>query len=72
MRQLARYKSHNTPEYMQQSVQGASASRWWSLLSVAVQTIIAESILRPNGSDLLEGGNTLICPPLEDLVDLNR
>lgn len=72
VRQLARYKSRNSPEHLQKSVQVASFARWWNLLSCSVQTIVADSILRLKGSDLFEGAETTQPPPVEELLDLHR
>ena len=52
IRHLAKYKSNNVPPYLKRSVEQGSYVRWWSLLSVGVQQIVADSILRPAGSDL--------------------
>ena len=69
IRDLARYKASNAPEYLQKSLEHACSSRWWNLLAVSVQKIVCESILRPNGSDLLEAAATLRSPALEDILD---
>jgi len=69
VRHLAQYKASNCPEYMQRSIQTACFARWWNLLSVQVQAIVGESVLRMNGSDLMEGAESSRQPPLIDLMD---
>ena len=72
VKQLAKFKSRNSPQYLQQSLQQSCYARWWSLLACTVQVIVAESILRPQGSDLLEAANTVLTPTVQDLLDLHR
>ena len=72
IRQLARYKSANAPAFLQKAVQHAFFARAWTLLSVCVQQIVCESILRPSGADLLDAADSLHCLTVEDLFDFHR
>ena len=69
IRQLARYKSRNSPAYLQNSIQQACFARWWTLLSVSVQRILVDSITRIEGSDLHAGAAEIGEVPMEDLLD---
>jgi len=69
MRQLARSKSNSYPEHLQKSVEIAYFKRWWGLLSIGVQRIIGDSILRLRGSDLFEAADYAGAPVLERLLD---
>ena len=70
VRQLARWRSRNVPEYLQRSTEIAYYTRWWNLLSVTVLRILADSILRPSGSDLFQAASSLSDPSLIDVIDL--
>ena len=70
VRQLAKYRAKNMPEYLQRSIEAASFARWWNLLSVTMQRIVCEAILRPSGGDLHEAADSLQDPNLTDLLDL--
>ena len=50
LRKLSAAKSRHAPELLQRSVQFAWHSRWLNLLSVASQTVLAESLIRPGMS----------------------
>jgi len=68
MRHLAKYKSQNMPDYLQRTVQTACFARWWNLLSVTVQRIVCDSILRDSGHDLHLGAEISHVPPVEELL----
>ena len=68
MRQLASYKANNAPDYLKNSVKAIYFARWWNLLSVQVQVIVGESILRLSGSDLIEGAESSQMPALSELM----
>ena len=72
VRQLARNKARNASELLAKPMELAYYRRWWSLLSVAVQRVVTEGILRPAGADLLEACSTIgdICAA--DVLDFNR
>ena len=69
IRQLARLKSRHMPDYLKNSVEQASYSRWWNILSVTVQQIIGDSILRLNGSDLFQGNDIIRQIPIDEFLD---
>ena len=71
VRQLARYRSRNSPDYVRASVEQCSNNRWWGLLSVAVQCIVAEGILRLQGADLHAAGDSVEQLILEDLLHMH-
>ena len=68
MRQLAKFKSQNMPDYLRSSVQTACFARWWNLLSVTVQRVVAEGILRDSGHDLFIAAEALRLPPVEEML----
>ena len=68
VRQLANYKSSNVPDYLKNFVKAVYFARWWNLLSVQVQAIVGESVLRLNGSDLVEAADTSQMPSLTELL----
>ena len=69
--QLAAFKAADSPWKLQKSVQHALLTRWWGILSISLQRIVAASLLRPGGSDLIEAGGA--CGPgVMDLLDLHR
>ena len=72
IRALTRYKAKNFPVYLQRSIECSCYSRWWNLLSISVQRIIYESVIRENGSDLLDAAQTLSTPPVEELMNYAR
>ena len=69
VRQLAKYKSRNCPEYLQTSIQAACYARWWNMLAVQVQIIVGESILRQGGNDLYEADATSRNLTILELLD---
>ena len=69
--QLAAFKAADSPQKLQKSVQHALLTRWWGILGISLQRIVAASLLRPSGNDLLEAGGA--CgPDMTDLLDLHR
>ena len=71
IKQLAKYKASNVPDYLQKAVQYGCYAKWWTLLSVHVQVIVGDSILRPSGSDLQATAESIEMPHLDDLVDFS-
>ena len=69
MRQLARSKASNYPQHLQKSMEIAYFKRWWGLLSIGVQRIIGDSILRLRGSDLFEAADYVGDPAFDLLID---
>ena len=49
VRQLARFKAKNYPEYLQASVVNKSLSRWWGMLAISLQRIVIDSIISLTG-----------------------
>ena len=72
IRHLARFKSANAPAFLQKAVQHAFFARAWTLLSVCVQQIVCESVLRASGADLLDAADSLNSVTVEDLFDFHR
>ena len=72
IRQLARYKSANAPAFLTKAVQHAFFARAWTLLSVCVQQIVCESVLRGSGTDLFDATDSLNSLAVEDLSDFHR
>ena len=68
VRDLSRCKALSSPSLLQKNVRHAWASRWWGLLSVQLQTIMATSLLRSTGHDLSEAAAVLDMPTLVDLL----
>ena len=69
--QLARKKARGVPDLLRRATERAYAVLWWSLLAVALQRAVAESVLRESGADLMpaEGSVEL---PLVDVLDACR
>ena len=69
--QLARKKARGVPDLLRRTTDRAYTVRWWSLLAVALQRAVAESVLRESGADLMpaEGSVEL---PLVDVLDACR
>ena len=72
VRELARAKAANYPEILQLSVRHAYAKRWWHILSVAVQRLTSDAILRSHGADLIDASSSSQVFPLADVLDLFR
>ena len=72
MRHLAKYKSRQVPVYLQRSTECAYFTRWWNLLSVTVQTIVATSIIRPSGTDVVDAADHLHVLSVGEIFDLHR
>ena len=70
--QLARAKARSANALLARSLEQGYSRRWWSLLSTAVQSCVAEGILRPAGADLLEASEQAALPPPVDVLDFNR
>ena len=71
LRQLARFKAKNYPEYLQASVVNKSLSRWWGMLAISLQRIVIDSIIRLQGADLHAAADSMTALPLEDLLDFH-
>ena len=69
VRQLAKKKSLQYPEILQSSVKHAYLARWWAMLSVGVQRLVGESILRPRESDLIIAAPDQQGIQVEDVLD---
>ena len=65
LRQLSAAKARGAPELLHRSVQFAWHNRWLNLLSVATQTVLAESLLRPGSVNTSERDGP--CPSLLEL-----
>ena len=70
--QLARYKAASAPPQLRSVTHTAYASRWWALLSVAVQKAVAQTLVRQGGPDLLSEPSALEPPTLVDVLDHQR
>ena len=68
MRQLAKYKSNNVPEYLRASVEQGCFARWWSLVTVTVQIAVTDAITKPAGHDLHQAGEFNVPVPLEEYL----
>ena len=68
VRHLAKFKSENMPDHLKRSIQASCYARWWNLLSVTVQRVVCEGILRDSGHDLHIGAEELHVPPVEELL----
>ena len=68
MRQLARHKATGYLPLLQQRVAHSYARRWWGILSIGVQKVLAISLLRDAGYDLFEGAESMASPLIVDLV----
>ena len=68
---LVRKKARGVSDVLRRATERAYSVRWWSLLAVALQRAIAESVLRESGADLMpaEGSVEL---PLADVLDACR
>ena len=51
--QLARRKAQGVAGVLRRTTERAYSVRWWSLLAVALQRAVAESVLRESGADLM-------------------
>ena len=69
--QLVRKMARGVSDVLHRATERAYSVRWWSLLAVALQRAIAESVLRESGADLMpaEGSVEL---PLADVLDACR
>ena len=70
---LARSRADSAPPILKSSLQHAFTSRWFAILSVALQKSIADSVLLSSGTDLAaEAQDRLGAMPLIDVLDFNR
>jgi len=69
VRCLAKFKGRNVPDYLAKGIQQAYSARWWNLLSVQVQRIVSETIIRQEGSDLLGAEPSSHGPPVESVLE---
>ena len=69
--QLARSRASQEPRVLRKSVESAFAARWWAILSVAVQRIVAVTLTRDAGADLYDEEPVEQCNII-DLLDFNR
>ena len=72
IRQLCQYRAKNAPIYLQNSLRVSMFARWWGLLSIGVQTLVGETILKLEGFDLQEAADNTSLAPIEDLIDWHR
>ena len=72
IRQLCQYRAKNAPIYLQNSLRVSMFARWWGLLSIGVQTLVGETILKLEGYDLQEAADNTSLAPIEDLIDWHR
>ena len=72
VKHLAKFKSKNLPEHVQRAMECGYYSRWWNILSISVQNIVCESILRSQVSDLLQAAEHVHHIPVEDILEEHR
>ena len=70
LRNLAEAKSRASPELLRRSAQVAWYQRWIRILSVAAQTALVETLLRPSSPHLSEQDGTP--PDLSDVLCVDR
>ena len=52
VRELSKFKGQNNSNALRTSVSQSYAKRWWTLLSVALQKYLADTLLQESGEDL--------------------
>ena len=63
---LVRKKARGVSDVLRRATERAYSARWWSLLAVALQRAIAESVLRESGADLMPAEGSVELPlPME-------
>ncbi len=72
VRQLAKHKSCNYPQYLQASIEQACYARWWNLLSTTVQKLVSNSVQSEHDHDLFEGAACVHAIAVEELLDFAR
>ena len=61
-----RKKARGVSDVLRRATERAYSARWWSLLAVALQRAIAESVLRESGADLMPAEGSVELPlPME-------
>ena len=69
VRQLAAYKAGESPPLLRRSVELAWTDRWWSLLSIAVQSAFAASLLASPGPGIVLDTPASPVPDVDLLLD---
>ena len=72
VKQLARRRASGAPAPLRRSLKAALAARWWGILSVGVQSAVAEGVIRDAGADLLADAGLAQLPPVADVLDEHR
>ena len=72
VRELARARAANAPETLRRAAEHGFASRWWALLSTAVQQAVGLAVVRDAGGDLHETADATAPVSLVDVLDLSR
>ena len=72
IRQLAAHKSKHYPRYLCKSIEYSSHARWWNMLSVGVQRVVSDSIIKSGGTDLIEAADNERHIHVEELLDFGR
>ena len=70
LRNMAEAKSRASPELLRRSAQAAWYQRWIRMLSVAAQTALVETLLRPTSPHLSEQDGAP--PDLSDVLCVDR
>ena len=69
--QLARKEARGVSDVLRHATERAYSVRWWSLLAVALQRAIAESVFRGSGADFMPAEGP-VESPLVDVLDACR
>ena len=72
VRELSSMRAAGVTQVLRNSVRSSYAARWWALLSIAVQRIVAETAARDSGADLTVSDASVAMPTLLDVLDFNR
>ena len=68
VREMAALKARQAPPLLRGCARHAWSNRWWSLIGIGVQRVIAESLLRHGGVDLQDQAPTAVEPPLTEVL----
>ena len=71
VKELAKLKGREAPDFLRQSVTAALTRRWWGLASVGVQRAIGEALLCGKGADLLATTALSEGPGAVELLELH-
>ncbi len=69
---LAKHKVRDAPPVLRRSAQLAWATRWSTLLGVALQDAVAASLLEPARKGMLLHHDLPFCPEIDELLDMER